>query len=236
MGGLARPPRPRRPARLTQVRWIARLEDAPAGGGATPTIWLVRPDGPEAQAALRTVRPAACDLADAAAWRDPARGAERLARRLLLRALAAAVLGAGVDAVEVAREEGGRPHVAAPRPLHASVARRDGWAALAVCARPVGVDLEAAEPVAPLPLDGLDAAARRWIEAEAGAAGRARRFAQAWTAREAYLKAGGAGLAGSGALETRPLQGGVEVRGPEGAALAQMRRLGELLACAVVLA
>ena len=216
------------------MRWIERLEAATADGGATACVWLVRPDSPAAADALRTVRPRCEDLADAARWRDPLRGAERLARRLLLRTLAAAVLEVRADAVEVARDTGGRPHVAAPRPLHASVARRDGWAALAVCTQPVGVDLEAAAPAAPLPVDLLGAGERAQVEAGADGADRARRFARVWTAREAYLKATGAGLLAADGLAAR-LHGeeGAEVSGPQGRVAAHTRRVGELLACAV---
>lgn len=218
------------------MRWVGRLEEVAAEGRAAPVVWLVRPDSAAAASALRAVRPRAEDLADAARWRDPDRGAERLTRRLLLRALAAAVLDAGADAVVVAREAGGRPRVTAPRPLHASVARREGWAALALCTRPVGVDLEAAEPASPLPLVLLGAAERAQVEAGTDPAEQARRFARAWAAREAYLKASGAGLATLARISVAlSPAGGAEVDGPQGRVAAHMRSVGDLIACTVVL-
>ena len=240
MGGLPRPPRPRRRARLSaycsEVRWIARLEEAPVGADGA-VVWLVRPDGEAAARALRTVRPRAEDLADAARWRDPEHGAARLARRLLLRALAAAVLGAPCDAVEAARDARGRPLIAAPCPLHASIARSAGWAAVAVAPHPVGVDLEHARPAAPLPLDLLEPAERLQVLDARCDDARAERFARLWTSREAYLKATGEGLSDPGAVAARLTpDGGARVEGAAGAARVETRRIDDLLACAVVLA
>ncbi len=230
MGGLARPSRPRRAARL--IRWVDAADAGPLAPGEA-RVWLVEPAGAIAAEALRRVRPTAADLADAALHAGEARGAERLRRRLLLRVLAADVLGVAPDGVEAAREPGGRPLIRAPRPLHAAVARRDGWAALAIAASPVGVDLEA--PTSPAPLDLLPAAERAAARA-ASPDETALRFARLWAAREACLKATGAGLEGAHAISARLLDAQrAKVHGPWGEAEVELRPAGALVVAAVVL-
>lgn len=230
MGGLARAPGPRRAARL--IRWVDALKAGPLASGEA-RVWLVEPAGAIAAEALRRVRPTAADHADAALHAGEARGAERLRRRLLLRVLAAAALGVAPDAVEAAREPGGRPAIRAPRPLHAAVARRDGWAALAIAASPVGVDLE--RPISPAPLDLLPEAERAQARA-ASPDETANRFARLWAAREACLKATGAGLDGAPAISARLLDARrAEVRGPWGVVVVELRSAGALVIAAVVL-
>ena len=224
MGGLARPARALRLARLTPPRWIAGPGALAAHAPDMQALevgvaWLVRLDAPDALAALARVRPTPADLADAARWRDPARGAARLARRRLLRALAADALGCATDAVEVVREPGGRPRLAAPRPLCAAVARSGGWAALALAARPIGADVEAQlAPGDHLPLDQIAATDAAWVRTAPPGPERRQRFLQAWTAREAYLKALGAGLGGAPREAVRLVAGGLHAVGEAGAA------------------
>lgn len=135
-------------------------------------------------------RATAEDLADAAAL-GPARGAVRLRRRRLLRALAAEVLEAHPDAVRFERLADGRTRILAPRPLYSSVAGRGGWTALAVASDPVGVDVELWPPEPGPPLALLHPLEQAEISASVDPA---RVFLHFWTAREACLKADGRGL------------------------------------------
>lgn len=92
-----------------------------------------------------------------------------------------------------------KPYVATPllaRPLEFSVANAVGLVACAVSAgRPVGIDVE---PVrAEVMVDVIDRCwtprERQLLESDASPA-RLRRFAETWTAKEAYVKARGLGL------------------------------------------
>lgn len=190
----------------------------------------MRPTGAEAERALARVRASAADLADAALWPGPERGAARLVRRRLLRALAAAVLDVHPDRVAATRDRAGRPALSAPAALHASVARHEGWAALALSPRPVGVDLEAARPADPLPLDLLPPAEAAALRAEPDAEARARRFARLWCAREAYLKAAGLGLGATAGVRARETREGARLDGPAGPGRAEFREADGVLA------
>lgn len=118
-------------------------------------------------------------------------------RRRLLTHLAAAVLRRDPREVVVAHASGRPPALVEPAArLFLSSASRDGWAALAVADRPVGIDIERVEPGLEIPWRVLHEAEARWLR---GVPERRQpaSFARLWTVKEAYLKALGKGLARS---------------------------------------
>ena len=148
-----------------------------------PVVWLMA----HADADRAGLPPGAeADRVDAAAAKRDG-GAPRLLRRRLLRALLASLFGVHPQTVRFTRDAAGAPSTPG---LDAciSTAGCQGWSAVAVAARPLGVDLELRAP------DAVD-----------------RRIAR-WTLAEAYLKALGQGL------RIAPSEVGVEDVVPEEAA------------------
>lgn len=117
------------------------------------------------------------------------------ARRSMLESLAARVLALPPGTVAVRHEEGRAPSLDRPEGvvLHLSSAVRDGFAAVAAAASPVGIDVER--------VDGGEIPWRVLHPAEAAALAassdedRPSSFAALWACKEAYLKALGRGLA-----------------------------------------
>lgn len=108
----------------------------------------------------------------------------------------------GECAVSVWRGANGRPH--AGRPLDVSLSHGGGWIAAAgsVTGR-VGVDVEMVRDVAPsLARRCLTPDERAWMDEVPQRSLRAVRFFRLWTAKEAYMKATGEGLA----LDPRDVQ------------------------------
>jgi len=180
-------------------------------------VWRVDvPSDPAALAAL-----AASLTAGERAWADRLRaGAARarfVAARAALRRLIAARLGCAPAEVPLRTGEGGRPELGERpgAPLRFSVSHSGDVALVALAARAVGVDVEAARRVRHV----VALASRVFRPSEAAhverapAAEQARRFLELWTAKEAVLKASGVGLPGLADVE-------VEV-GPEGATAAR---------------
>ena len=133
------------------------------------------------------------DLADRA---RPIAGARHwfLKRRALLRSLMAWRLACSADSVIIAHDPSGVPRLRVPDTrLHLSVAARGAFAACAVADVPVGIDLETIDrATSPVP-DVLDAQERTMLHGLSPDEAH-RRFLAFWTAKEAYLKACGAGL------------------------------------------
>lgn len=137
-------------------------------------------------------------------------GARFAAARAGLRLILAGYLGADPASLRFSTGSRGRPTAlagptAAPAGLDFSLARTAGLALIAVSTGSVGADVE---EVAPRPgLDDLVAA--RFGEREAACINRGcggspvRGFYQHWTAKEAFLKALGCGLAGLRVTELR---------------------------------
>lgn len=169
------------------MRWIERLDEAPTDLGQA-VLWVVPPEAVDPAGAHATPE----DLADAAPL-GPERGAARLARRRLLRALAARVLAVEPHTLGFERSRVGSVRLTSPTCAYASVAGRDGWAMVAIGPRPLGVDLEAAEPEPSLPLDLLHPDERDRLT-RLGAAERGAAFARLWVVKEAYAKASGVAL------------------------------------------
>ena len=96
--------------------------------------------------------------------------------------------------VLVWRNSLGRP--VASLPVDLSMSHGGGWIAAAASREGrVGVDVEASRPVSSaLARRCLSAVEIVWLECASGAEERQDRFAQVWTAKEAYLKAIGTGL------------------------------------------
>jgi phosphopantetheinyl transferase len=139
------------------------------------------------------LEPTARDLAEA-----PPREALRTAflrRRAATRRAVAARLGALARDVEIGHAASGAPLVLAPRcALKISVAGREDFCAVAMSSNSVGVDIEPLRPGAEPPWNVLHPRERAALEALAGAA-RDEALLRLWTAKEAYLKALGLGLA-----------------------------------------
>jgi 4'-phosphopantetheinyl transferase len=201
-----------------------------------PSVWLLRDDDPEVAAMAEEARPTREDLADAALFSTPARGAGRLWRRRLLRATAARCLARAPQALNIVRSPIGAPSIVGPQRLCVSQSAQSGWTLIGLCEHGLGVDLEPDIP-APLPLDALH-------PAEALALGpldevaRLHAFTRLWTVKESVLKALGRGLLEDPTgLETRFDGERAEVwRDGRLTARAETRHTDGLVAAAAVLA
>jgi len=161
-------------------------------------------------------------------------GWDRLMRRRLLRAMAADVLDRHPDAVRFERGAEGRVRITGPERLYTSVAGRGGWTALAMSSRPVGVDVEAYAPDLDPPLGLLQPEEQNAILAGPDPM---RLFLRFWTAREAYLKAGGRGLSVMpDQIRAEERDGGVAlIEAGRPVALAELIECGDAIAAIVEL-
>lgn len=158
---------------------------------------------------LRLLRLDAVDDAQLARWEtwlDPEKRAridrqDALHRKqtvcadALARLMLAELGGIAPQALRFARSASGRPSCPALA-LAFSLSHSGGYAACAVAARPVGVDLEGVRPLRPALLGILSEEERAWVGGDAA------RFARLWTAKETLLKCRGAAL---GRLRHLPL-------------------------------
>jgi hypothetical protein len=128
-----------------------------------------------------------------AAMSGPIRPREFLGGRFLLRSMAARLLGARPDEIEVAVEEKGRPGVVAPEGLFVGLTHTRDYAACALSRSRVGLDLE--ELGRKGDLRGVEDIAFS-PEERAALIGpdREARFFSIWTLKEAYLKHLGLGV------------------------------------------
>lgn len=174
------------------LAWQGRDHAARLGPGEVHA-WIVDLDGPGAGTTV--LGPA--ELERAAAYLCPRDGVRFAASRAALRVILSGYLGCDPRAVRFVAGPDGRPGLAGGGPQF-SLSRSGGRALVAVAAHPVGADLERVEPRPGL----ADLAAASFGAAEAacidgGCAGSpVRAFYRHWTAKEAYLKALGRGLAG----------------------------------------
>lgn len=155
--------------------------------------WLIDLDAPGAG-------PGVLDAAErdrAASYLRMLDGARFAGSRAAARWILSRYLGCAAERLQFRADSRGRPQLAGHR-LHFSLTRSDALALLAVATSPIGADLELVRPLAAL----TDLVAARFGAAEtaciaAGCWGSpVRGFYRHWTAKEAYLKAVGCGLAG----------------------------------------
>lgn len=116
------------------------------------------------------------------------------AGRAWLRAVLAGYLGVPPAAIRFGYGPHGKPHLADRPDLRFNLAHSGGWAALAVATgREVGIDVEAIRPIAErverVVFTPAEIAALNRLPAEERRLG----FYNAWTRKEAYLKALGSG-------------------------------------------
>jgi 4'-phosphopantetheinyl transferase len=167
--------------------------DVSIGRGAVHA-WLVDLDAP---AAAEATALDADERARVDSYLRPRDGARFAASRAALRLILARYLGCEPGRVEFCSGSRGQPRLARDD-VQFSLARSGALALVAVSVGPVGADLERVEPRAGL----ADVAAARFSAAEAaciaGGCGGSptQSFYRHWTAKEAYLKATGVGLAG----------------------------------------
>jgi 4'-phosphopantetheinyl transferase len=156
--------------------------------------WLVDLDAPGAAAAARLD---AAERGRAASFVRPQDGARFAASHAALRLVLAHYVGGKADDLEFRVGPHGRSRLAADE-VRFSLARSGGLALIAVSCGPVGADLE--RVAARSGLADVVAArfpAREAARVAAGCCGSpTRSFYRHWTAKEAYLKAIGLGLAG----------------------------------------
>lgn len=180
------------------MRWIDDLDQIERGSGlGEAVVWLASPD----VAARQAAHPMTVDLADAASL-GRLRGAARLLRRSLVRALGARALGADPGALRFERTEGAT-RLVAPFTGFVSGAARDGWSLVALGPRPLGVDLERRTPEPPLPMDLFHPEERARLAALSETE-RSEAFARLWVAKEAHAKAA-----------TLPLDAALQAPAPE---------------------
>ena len=165
--------------------------EAAAAFGEGAQVWIGRAS--EVPPPPRSLEPTAADAVEAL-HRPEALRTGFLARRLLLRRFVAALTGCPAAAVAVVSREG-RPRLAEPLDaLGVSTASREGWIALALAGAPVGVDLEPVGPAREPAWNGLSMREQAELRLRP-AEDRWPAFLALWTAKEAYLKAIGLGLA-----------------------------------------
>jgi 4'-phosphopantetheinyl transferase len=159
-------------------------------------VWLVDLDCPP-DGAADTIGPA--DAARAAGYVSPRDGARFAAGRAWLRVILGRYLDLDPGGLEFETAQGGRPRLAgknAPT-IHFSLSRSTDRGLVAVSCSPVGADIEltrARAGLADLVASGFGAAEARCIAQGCGGSP-VRGFYRHWTAKEAYLKATGRGLA-----------------------------------------
>lgn len=142
-------------------------------------------------AAVAPLAPAPDDACEASMRKD---GDLFLLRRAALRRFVAAVVGGAPETVMIGRAQHGAPTLVALPGWRVSISARGDHAAFAVSTQPVGVDLErVGAPQEP----AWNVLAKSERGALAALAPQARHvaFLELWTAKEAYLKARGVGLA-----------------------------------------
>lgn len=179
------------------MRAFARAEHRHRGAPGAVDVWLIDLDRPP-DGAARTLDPA--DGARARGYLSRRDGARFAAGRAWLRVILGRYLDADPSCVELETAADGRPGLAGKNAdsIHFNVSRSADRGLVAVSCSPVGADIELVRARAGL----ADLVASRFGAAEArclaqGCGGSSLRgFYRHWTAKEAYLKATGRGLAG----------------------------------------
>jgi 4'-phosphopantetheinyl transferase len=194
------------PARVVDAGTGPVARAVQAGAGSPGALrhgdvhaWLIDLDAPAGRQACSGSLLDDAERDRAASYLSSRDGARFAASRIGLRRILGSYLGADPAALSFRTAPGGRPLLAGQHGrLQFSFSRSAGVGLLAVSAGPVGADVEGI-----VERDGLaDLAAARFgpVEAACIAGGRCagsplRSFYRHWTAREAWLKAVGIGLA-----------------------------------------
>jgi 4'-phosphopantetheinyl transferase len=136
--------------------------------------------------------PTSRDLCEAPS-REPSRS-QFLARRAFVREVVASKLGVAASAVTIGHDKSGAPMIVAPESrAHISTAGRENFCAIGIAQCAIGVDMEPLEPVLAPAENILHERERAGLAALEGVA-KHEAFLRLWCAKEAYLKALGAGL------------------------------------------
>jgi 4'-phosphopantetheinyl transferase len=164
--------------------------------------WLIDLDLPSDDAGT-ALGPA--EVARAGSYVSPRDGARYAASRAWLRVLLGRYLDADPGRLLFERDSSGRPALAGEHVglLYFSLSRSAGRCLVAVSRSPVGADIELVRGragLADLVIGRFGASEARCI-ADGCAGSPLRGFYRHWTAKEAYLKATGRGLAGLGGTE-----------------------------------
>lgn len=160
-------------------------------------VWLIDLDRPPYPAAMTL---GLADVARAAGYLSRRDGARFAAGRAWLRVVLGRYLGADPSRLEFETSSDGWPNLAGEdaATCHFSLSRSAGRGLVAVSCSPVGADIEllrARAELADLVTSRFGAAEARCIAQGCGGS-LMRGFYRHWTAKEAYLKATGRGLAG----------------------------------------
>jgi phosphopantetheinyl transferase len=168
----------------------------------TGVVWREHPSAAQSDGAVAyvlplssasSVEPTSRDLLEAPHG-EPLRSAF-LARRGLTREIVAARLGVDVGDVLIGHRSSGAPLIVSPPTnLRISIAGRDDFCAIALASRAIGVDIEPIGPVAEPAWNILHESERSFLS-KVEPTRRHEAFLRIWTAKEAYLKALGLGLA-----------------------------------------
>ncbi|MGH9177198.1 MAG: 4'-phosphopantetheinyl transferase family protein [Acidimicrobiales bacterium] len=158
-------------------------------------VWVAPLDVPLGRYGWLVASLSATERARAERYRFPRHARRFSAGRGWLRHVLGAELGVPAAAVRLG-ENGAKPHLLDDPGLHFNMSHAAELAVIAVASRPVGIDVE---PVAHMRFDpGLVGLACTSAEAEEldrlPVEEQAVGFLRIWTAKEAYLKATGAGL------------------------------------------
>jgi 4'-phosphopantetheinyl transferase len=146
------------------------------------------------EADRRLLSPAERERADRLV--QPAHRIAFIAARAGLRRVLGALAGDDPADLDLRIAPGGKPWLAGvDPPLQFSLSHAGGLAAVAVAGFPLGLDIERLRPIDLALADRFFAAAEAAELARLPPAVRERGFFQAWTRKEAYLKATGTGLA-----------------------------------------
>jgi phosphopantetheinyl transferase len=214
---------------------VLSYDMAEAASAAEPVVLVLDVDAPPLQK-LASLPPTSDDVARAAVY--GAFGQKQFfARRALLRHFLAARYHCAAADIVVGSQPSSEPTLLAPAQAAASfvsIAGRGAFAAFALAARPIGVDLEILGPAEEIPEAMLHKAERAKLLGLDGAA-RHEAFLKIWTLKEAYVKAQGVGLAREPSeIDVRlDADGGIElvdcgVRVPATAARCEITRRGDV--------
>lgn len=171
---------------------------------------MVALDARSGSAAIRDAALSAAERQRAARFRAPVDRRRYVAARCMLRRLLAARCGLPPEAVEIRRDEHGKPALA-DGSLHFSVSRSRELAAYAFARfGAVGIDIEALRPLeGPCAIAGRTFPTCEWrAYAELPATERLAGFYRGWTRTEALAKALGGGLTLSPETLDRALEQG----------------------------